>query len=112
MRLVLRVGITAVAFWLATALYPQALRLEGPRTLLLAGVTLGLVNAVVRPAVLLLTLPLNLLTLGLFTLVVNTLMLSLVAWVLGIPHGGFWSLLVLSVLVSVSSVAVSKLLAA
>ncbi len=111
MRFVVRVGVTAVALWLATALHPQALRLESPRTLLLAAVTLGLVNAVVRPAVLLLTLPLNLLTLGLFTLVVNTLMLYLVAWTLGIPHGGFWDLLVLSVLVSLTSVAVSKLLA-
>ncbi len=112
MRFVVRVGVTAVAFWLATAFYPQALRLEGPRGLLLAAVTLGVVNAVVRPAVLLLTLPLNLVTLGLFTLVVNTLMLYLVAWILGIPHGGFWDLLVLSVLVSLSSVVVAKLLAA
>lgn len=41
---------------------------------------LGLVNAVIRPVVLLLTLPINLLTLGLFTLIINALMLQLVAW--------------------------------
>jgi putative membrane protein len=106
-----RLGVTAAALWLATALYPQALQVRSPRTLLLAGLALGVVNAVVRPVILLLTLPLNLLTLGLFTLVVNTFLLYLVAWWLGIPHGGFASVFVLAVLVSLASVALSRLVA-
>lgn len=109
MVLLVRFGVTAAALWLATALYPPALRVEQPGTLLLAGLLLGLVNAVVRPVVLLLTLPVNLLTLGLFTLVVNALMLYLVAWLLDIPHGGFGSLFVLAVLTSLAGVALTKL---
>ncbi|MCS7235725.1 MAG: phage holin family protein [Armatimonadota bacterium] len=111
MALVLRLAVTAAALWLATALYPQALQVDDPRTLLLAALLLGLVNAVVRPVVLLLTLPLNLLTLGLFTLVVNTLMLYLVAWLLHIPHGGFGSLFVLALWVSLAGLALAKLVA-
>ncbi len=111
MAFLVRIAVTAAALWLATALYPQALQVGSPRTLLLAGLALGLVNAVVRPVLLLLTLPLNLLTLGLFTLVVNTFLLYLVAWSLGIPHGGFASVFVLAVLVSLASVALTKLVA-
>jgi putative membrane protein len=110
--LLVRVAVTAGALWLATALYPPALRVDRPGTLLLAGLLLGVVNAVVRPVVLVLTLPVNLLTLGLFTLVVNTLMLYLVAWLLGIPHGGFADLFLLALLVSLAGLALAKLVGA
>lgn len=104
--------LNAVALWVATAIYPTAVRIRSTETLLLAAVVLGLVNAFLRPVVLILTLPLNLLTLGLFTLVVNTLMLYMVVWLLHIPHGGFLSMFVLSLLVTVLSVLVGRLVAA
>lgn len=77
----LRAVIAALGLWLATYLLP-GIRVDSPGTLLLAGILLGVVNAVVRPIAVILTLPLTVLTLGLFLLVVNGLMLALVALVL------------------------------
>ncbi len=59
---------------------------------LAAAALLGIVNAVIRPVIILLTLPINIMTLGLFTLVINALMLKLVAWLVGgISITGFWA---------------------
>ncbi len=99
-----------MALWVAAAVYPAALRLDPPQALLLAGLGLGLANAVVRPVLLVLTLPLNLLTLGLFTWVVNGLLLYGVVWALGLPHGGLLRLWALSLLVSGVSLLLAKLL--
>jgi len=74
----LRAVIAAMGLWLATR-WVDGIRIDNPPTLLLAGVLLGLVNAVVRPLALILTLPLALLTLGLFLFVINAGMLGLVA---------------------------------
>ena len=75
---VVRAMIAALGLWLATR-WVDGIRIDDPFTLLLAGVLLGVVNAVVRPLALILTLPLALLTLGLFLFVVNAAMLALVA---------------------------------
>lgn len=86
-----RMLITAISLWLAALLVP-GMRLEGVVTVLGAALMLGVVNAFVRPIVVLLTLPLTILTLGLFLLVVNAMMLGLVSWVFpGFWLGGFWS---------------------
>ena len=74
----IRLGIGALGLWIASAIVP-GMRITGTSTLLIAAFLLGLVNAVVRPLVLLLTLPITVLTLGLFLLVVNGAMLALVA---------------------------------
>ena len=89
---VLRAVITALALWMAT-LWVPGIRIDNPGTLVLAGLLLGVVNAVVRPVVILLTLPLTVLTLGVFLLIVNTAMLALVAGMLPGFHlyGGFWA---------------------
>ncbi len=68
---------------------------------ILAAGILGVVNAIIRPVVLILTLPINLLTLGLFTLVINALMLKIVAdlvpgFVIETFHAAFWGALVIS----------------
>ncbi len=56
-----------------------------------AAALLGIVNAFIRPVLIILTMPLNILTLGLFTLVINALMLKLVSWaVAGFEVSGFW----------------------
>ncbi len=112
MGFLIRFVLNAVALWVATTIYPGAVRITDAGTLLLAALTLGLVNAFLRPVVLVLTLPLNVLTLGLFTLVVNTFMLYIVVWLLRIPHGSFLSLFVLSLLITVVSVLVGRLVAA
>jgi putative membrane protein len=74
----IRLAICAFGLWIASKLVP-GFTIEGTSTLVLAAFLLGLVNAVVRPLVVLLTLPLTLVTLGLFLLVVNAAMLGLVA---------------------------------
>jgi len=74
----IRLAIGAFGLWVAARIVP-GMHFEGAGTLIVAAFLLGLVNAVVRPLVILLTLPLTVLTLGLFLLVVNGLMLALVA---------------------------------
>jgi len=71
--------IGALALWVASVVVP-GMEIHGATNFLLAALLLGLVNAIVRPIVLLLTLPLTILTLGLFLLVVNALMLKIVSW--------------------------------
>jgi len=77
----LRLAISAFGLWVAAKIVP-GMSFDSTGTLLLAAFLLGLVNAVVRPLAILLTLPLTVLTLGLFLFVVNGLMLMLVAWLL------------------------------
>jgi len=80
------------------------MEIHGLRNFLLAALLLGLVNAVVRPVVLLLTLPLTILTLGLFLLVVNALMLQIVAWLFDpLRFSGFGSTLLAAIVVSLVS---------
>ena len=87
---VLRALISALGLWAATRWVP-GITINDAGTLVLAGILLGLVNAIVRPIVILLTLPLTVLSLGVFLLVVNTAMLALVAWMLpGFHVAGFW----------------------
>ncbi len=89
---VLRACISAIGFWIATR-WIAGIRIDDPTTLVLAGALLGIINAIVRPIAILLTLPITILTLGFFLLVVNTAMVALVAAILPGFHiyGGFWS---------------------
>lgn len=77
----LRAVITAAGLWLATQWVP-GVHVDTTATLLLAAVLLGVVNAVVKPVAFILTLPVTILTLGLFLFVLNAAMVALVAWLL------------------------------
>jgi putative membrane protein len=100
---VIRALIVALGLWVADRLLP-GISIEGTGTFLLAGALLGLANAVVRPVVVLLTLPITILTLGLFLFVVNASMIGLVAaLVSGFHVAGFFSALLCSLVVSVVS---------
>jgi len=100
---VLRVAIVALGLWLATYLLP-GLQFDSGLTLLAAALLLGIVNAIVRPIAIVLTLPLTLLTLGLFLLVVNAAMLGLVAAFLpGFSIAGFWPAFWAAILISIVS---------
>jgi len=81
LRFVFRVLFAALGLWLADRLL-GGISADGWPTLILAGLLLGLVNAVVKPVVVLLTFPITIVSLGLFLLVVNAAMLGLVAWLL------------------------------
>ncbi len=95
-----RTLIAALGLWIASVIVP-GVEFRGTGTLLFAAVLLGLVNAVVRPLVVLFTLPIAILTLGAFLLVVNAAMLGLVALLLdGFRLDGFFPALFGSLVVS------------
>jgi putative membrane protein len=79
--LILRWLINALALYLVSLLPGELVRFVDDRVsvILLTALVLGLVNAIIRPLLLILTLPINLLTLGLFTFVINAAMLMLTA---------------------------------
>jgi len=107
----LRAAIVAVGLWLAARILP-GLSFDGSVTLLAAALLLAVVNAVLRPLAIMLTLPLTLVTLGVFLAVINAAMLALVAWMLdGFRITGFWPTLVGSLVVSLTSWVASCLIA-
>ncbi len=103
-RFILRALVAALGLWIASR-YVHGIEVRSIESLLAAAVLLGLVNAFVRPIVLLLTLPFTLITLGLFLLVVNAAMLELVAMFLhGFKVHSFWPAAILgSIVVSIVS---------
>jgi putative membrane protein len=99
---VFRAVIAALGLWLATR-WVGGVYIDSAGTLVLAGVLLGVVNAVVRPIAVILTFPITIVTLGLFLLVINALMLELVALVLpGFRLDGFGTAVLAALIVSVT----------
>jgi putative membrane protein len=99
----LRLAISAFALWAAAALVP-GVSIEGGWTLVFAAFWLGIVNAIVRPLAILFTLPITLLTLGLFLFVINAAMFGLTAALLdGFHVSGFFPALLGAIVVSVCS---------
>jgi putative membrane protein len=99
----IRAIIVALGLWLATA-WVSGVSIDTPQTLLLAGILLGVVNSIIRPIAIVLTLPMTVLTLGLFLLVINAGMVALVAWMLpGMHVNGFGAAFWTSILVSLVS---------
>lgn len=99
----LRWFIGSLGLWLAAAIVP-GVYVSGVGTLMIAALLLGVVNAVVRPLLIILTLPITVVTLGLFLLVINAAMLGLVAWLLpGLAIDGFLSALLGSIVISIVS---------
>jgi putative membrane protein len=98
-----RAVIVALGLWVATE-WVNGVAIDGPSTLLLAGLLLGVVNSIVRPIAIVVTLPMTIATLGLFLLVINAAMVGLVAWMLpGMHVAGFWPALWTAVVVSLVS---------
>jgi putative membrane protein len=109
MRLLVRWCINALALLAVATLY-SGVKVEGIFAALIAALVLGLVNAIVRPALILLTLPVTLLTMGLFIFVINALLFWGVAEVVkGFTVTGFWAALIGSFMYSVISLLVSWL---
>ncbi|HUY82946.1 MAG TPA: phage holin family protein [Steroidobacteraceae bacterium] len=103
----IRAAIAALGLWLAT-LWVPGIGIDGPMTLVFAALLLGVVNAVVRPVAILLTLPMTIFSLGLFLLVINAGMVALVSWMLpGMRLAGFaaafWSALIVSIVSLIGS---------
>jgi putative membrane protein len=99
----IRAVVVGIGLWLASKIVP-GVDFNSTGTLIAAALLLGVINAIVRPVIVILTLPITLLTLGLFLLVINALMIMLVAWFLpGFLVAGFWSAIFAAVIVSLTS---------
>jgi putative membrane protein len=110
MRLLLRFLLNALALIVAAWFIP-GVRLASPGSAIIAGIVLGFINAIVRPVLVLLTLPFTLLTLGLFIFVVNAICLALTAWLVpGFSISSFGAALGGALIVSLVSWLLSALL--
>jgi putative membrane protein len=106
----LRAAISALGLWVASEIF-EGLRFESTSKLIVAAVLLGIVNAFVRPLAFILTLPLTVLTLGLFLIVLNAGMVALVAWIVpGFEISGFWTAVGAALIVSLVSWAASSVI--
>jgi putative membrane protein len=115
-KLLVRLIINAIALWAAVSLVP-GLNYEGDWvTLLIIALIFGVVNALVRPLLILLTCPLIVVTLGLFVLVVNTIMLSMTIWISNdllnqsFTTTGFWATFFGALVISIVSGLLSLLI--
>lgn len=107
MEILLKWVLYAVALLLIAWIVP-GITLAGFNTALLAAVVIGLINVVIKPILILLTLPINILTLGLFTLVINALMFLLASKLVpGFQIIGFWSAFIGAFILSILSVVIS-----
>lgn len=113
MKLILRILINAAAIWLTSMLLAGFSFSGSFLNLIVVAIIFGLVNALIRPIVKLLTLPINVMTLGLFTLVINTAMLLLTTWLSGSLslEGGmfasFFNAFIAAIIISIISTVLS-----
>jgi len=113
---IIRLFVNAVALWVAALILP-GIHFAGGETntiinVLIVALIFGLVNAIIKPVLALVTCPFYILTLGLFTFVVNALMLMLTSWLVG-PRfvvEGFWTAFFGSIIISIVSTALSIML--
>jgi putative membrane protein len=111
-RFALRLLATAGAVLLAQVIFPNLIQVDSPAAAVVFALVLGILNAFLRPVLLLLTLPLNLLTLGLFTLVINAIVFWLATQLQGGVHvadfgAAFLGALVVSAVSFVASRAIT-----
>lgn len=103
-------GVNTLSLWVADNLF-DGIAFETLQSLFIAGLVLGIVNTFIKPVILILTLPISLVTLGVFVLVINALMLLLVAWLVpGFVVSGFWAGFFVALFVSVFSFLVNSLI--
>lgn len=96
-------AILALSLWVASHVF-HGISFENKSSLIVSALLLGFANAIIRPVLIMLTLPLTLVTFGLFILVINALMMMLVAWLVrGFKVSGFWTAFFVSIFISVIS---------
>ena len=103
--------LSSFALWLTAALLPGMVRVRDDGSVLIAALILGLINALVRPIVILFTLPFTILTLGIFLFIINAAMFSLAAFLSGdsFEVNGFWGAVVGSLVMSSISLVLNLL---
>ena len=115
MPFLIRLLVNAAALWVATQLVPGVAYSGGPLPMLAVALVFGVVNAILRPIAIVLTFPILIVTLGLFTFVINGVMLWLTSSLsgalgLGFHVRGFWAAFWGALVVTVVSWALSMLL--
>ncbi|MDP2806317.1 MAG: phage holin family protein [Gallionellaceae bacterium] len=96
-------GVTAFSLWVATTVF-KGLKFTNTSSLISSALLLGLANAIIKPVVILLTIPLTLISFGFFLLVINALMILMVSsLVTGFKVSGFWTAFFLSIFITVLS---------
>jgi len=101
MNILIKWLINTIAITVSAFLIPSV-RLDGFWAAFWTAVVLGLINAVIKPILVILTLPINILTLGLFTLVINALMILLVSKIVpGFEIVGFWRAMLFSIILTI-----------
>jgi putative membrane protein len=99
----IRAVVVGIGLWLASLIVP-GVAFRSPESLVAAALLLGIVNAIIRPILVVLTFPITLITLGLFLLVINGLMIELVSYFLaGFVVTGFWAAFFAAIVVSLTS---------
>ncbi|MDE0692714.1 MAG: phage holin family protein [Gammaproteobacteria bacterium] len=108
--ILLRIAVVGLGLWIAGEIVP-GVTIVGLPTLIMAAAVLGFLNAIVKPILVLLSLPFILVTLGLFLFVLNAATFALAAWLFeGFRVAGFGSALLGSIVVSIASWAVAILI--
>ena len=103
-------AIMSLSLWVASYLF-SGIKFSNKSSLLISALVLGFVNAVLRPILLILTFPLTIVTLGLFVLVVNALMIMLVAKLVnGFKLSGFWTAFFVSIFIALFTLVIEHFL--
>jgi putative membrane protein len=101
-------AITAVSLWIASHIF-SGLKFDNTASLIVSALLLGFANAIIKPLLIVLTLPLTLLTFGLFVLVINALMILLVAWLVkGFKVSSFWTAFFASMFIGLLSIVIGS----
>jgi len=109
-RFLLFWAVNTLTLWVAGQVF-NSVRFDGWQALLVAGLLFGIVNATLKPILIILTAPITVLTLGAFLLVINAAMLMLTVWLVPGFHlyGGFWRALLVALFVSAFSFLINLL---
>jgi putative membrane protein len=112
LRVLLGLVVVALAFLVTTRIVPGIQVHGGVTSYVIVAVVFGLVNGILGPVLRLVTLPLSIVTFGLFVLVLNALLLLLAAWLVpALTIDGFWSAFIGAILIGLVSWAMNHLLA-
>ena len=110
MNFLLNLLLSGLAVFVSGRMIPGVV-VEGYGTSIVVAIILAIVNAIIKQILLILTLPINIMTLGLFSLVINAIVILIVdAMVSGFSVDGFWTALIFSIVLSLVNMAISALL--
>ncbi len=108
MNLIIRLIILIIAVYVASYIIP-GIKIDSSQTLIVVSIVLGIINAFVKPVLVLLTFPLTVITLGIFLLILNGLLVILVGTIVpGFHVGGLFSAILFSIVVSLTSSLLGK----